>query len=337
MGKLGFGVIGTGFIAGKIASAIQASDQARVAAVSSRRLETAEAFAVEYEGADPVEGVDALVARDDIDAIFVATPTVVKEEIALKAVERGKHILVDKPFVDTASVERMAAATARNNLVFMDGTHFVHHPRTEKLGKSLPDQIGQPLSLYSAFYFPFEERDNIRFDPTQEPTGALGDLAWYCMRAVVEYLRPQGALKTVAAAGERDPNTGSLIHVTGVLSFAGGETSTFDAGYTVGTPIMDLSLLGTKGAMVMDDFVLDWTNSIAFQDPDLKTGYSYRAGLATRKDLAFVETPSAASQQTLMIDRFAHLVQDGGHEGRAAYVEASLQTQRLLDAIWETL
>ena len=33
------------------------------------------------------------------------------------------------------------------------------------------------------------DRDNIRFDPTQEPMTALGDMAWYSMRAVVEYLR----------------------------------------------------------------------------------------------------------------------------------------------------
>lgn len=36
------------------------------------------------------------------------------------------------------------------------------------------------------FYFPFSDRENIRFDPTDEPMGAVGDMAWYSMRAVVE-------------------------------------------------------------------------------------------------------------------------------------------------------
>jgi hypothetical protein len=38
---------------------------------------------------------------------------------------------------------------------------------------------------------------------------------------------------------------------------------------------MDLQLLGTTGIIAMDDFVLDWTDSFAFKNPDIQTGYSY--------------------------------------------------------------
>jgi hypothetical protein len=51
---------------------------------------------------------------------------------------------------------------------------------------------------------------------------------------------------------------------------------------------MDLQLLGTSGVIGMDDFALDSTDSFAFKNPDIKTGYFHRTGMATRKDVTFV-------------------------------------------------
>jgi predicted dehydrogenase len=45
-----------------------------------------------------------LLARADVDAVYFATPTVAKEEIAPAAIAAGKHILIDKPFIDRSSV-----------------------------------------------------------------------------------------------------------------------------------------------------------------------------------------------------------------------------------------
>jgi hypothetical protein len=66
-----------------------------------------------------------------------------------------------------------------------------------------------------------------------------------------------------------------VVRSEGLIAFDGGEVSTFDVGYTAGTAIMDLQLLGTTGIIAMDDFVLDWTDSFAFKNPDIQTGYSY--------------------------------------------------------------
>ncbi len=90
---------------------------------------------------------------------------------------------------------------------------------------------------------------------------ALGDMAWYSMRAVVEYLRPTGDISKVATACERDAQTAAIVRASGLIAFSTGEISTFDIGYTAGTVIMDLELIGTTGVIEMDDFVLDWTNS----------------------------------------------------------------------------
>ena len=194
MSSLGFGIVGTGMIAGAIADAIAKSKRARLAAVSSRRIENAQTFVTNRQGAVAVQGIDDLLMRADVDAVYIATPTVAKEAIALAAIAAGKHVLVDKPFIDHASLARITKAAAAKGVAFMDATHFVHHPRTGAIREASAEKIGSPRSLHTAFYFPFADRSNIRFDPKQEPMGAIGDMAWYSMRAVVEYLRPQGPI-----------------------------------------------------------------------------------------------------------------------------------------------
>jgi hypothetical protein len=78
---------------------------------------------------------------------------------------------------------------------------------------------------------------------------ALGDMAWYSMRAMVEYLRPQGRITKVVTIAERDPGTTAIMRASGLIAFDGGEVSTFDIGYTAATIIMDLQLLGTNGVI----------------------------------------------------------------------------------------
>lgn len=334
MTETAFGVVGTGFIAGVVADAIMTADTARLAAVSSRRLSTAQAFVADRKGVDPVEGVNALHAREDLDAVYIASPTSTKEAIALAAIDAGKHVLVDKPLPDADSVRRMTEAAAAKGLLFMDGTHFVHHPRTAAIRAAIPERIGPPRSLHTTFYFPFSDRKNIRFDLGQEPMGAIGDMAWYAMRAVVEYLQPAGALSRVSVVPEFEPASGAVIGASGLVGFEGGEASTFDVGYTAGTAIMDLSLLGTQGMITMDDFVLDWQNSFAFRNPTLATGYTYRTGAADREAFIFVETSSKKAQEVLMIERFTQIASGGDAGARASFSRASLQTQSYLDAVW---
>ena len=334
--KLGFGIVGPGMIAGVVADAIAKSENAHLVAVSSRRLENAQRFVAQRAGAAAVQGSDALLSREDVGAVYIATPTVAKEQIALAAIAAGKHVLVDKPFIDRASVLRMTEAAAARGVVFMDATHFVHHPRTAAIQAASAEKIGSPRSLHTVFYFPFSDRNNIRFDRKQEPMTALGDMAWYSMRAVVEYLRPAGRIVKAITAPERDPETGAIVRASGLIAFESGEVSTFDIGYTADTILMDLQLLGTKGVIEMDDFVLDWTGSFPFKNSDIECGYFHRTGMATRKEVSFLPTPAKTAQEVAMIEDFAKLAAAEDAASRAAYSAASLKTQEYLDALWRT-
>ncbi|MEM7123697.1 MAG: Gfo/Idh/MocA family oxidoreductase [Pseudomonadota bacterium] len=334
MTSFGFGVVGTGMIAREVADAIQQAGNARLVAVSSRSLSRAEAFVAGRAGTQAVEGLEPLLARDDVAAVYVGIPTALKEAVALASTAAGKHVLVDKPFMDAASVERMADAAAAAGLVFMDATHFVHHPRRDAVRAAADEQIGKRFGLQCVFYSPLDDRSDIRFDPTLEPTGALGDLGWYCMRAIVEYLRPEGAVSEAEVVLRRDTSTGAVTEAIGAFGFESGETMTFGSGFQCGTRLEDFRLLGEKGALAMDDFVMNWTNSIGSQAADVPTGYTIRTRSMTPQDFVFTETPSKASQHVLMIEDFVNLAGSDDTEARSAYANASIQTQSLLDVVW---
>ena len=156
MTSFGFGIVGTGMIAHEVADAVEKASNARLAAVSSRSLSRSEAFVAGRGDAKAVEGLEPLLALDDVDAVYVAIPTALKEDVALASVAAGKHILVDKPFMDVASIERMAGAVSAANLLFMDATHFVHHPRREAVRLAVNDRIGRRFGLHCVFYSPLE-------------------------------------------------------------------------------------------------------------------------------------------------------------------------------------
>jgi predicted dehydrogenase len=321
-------------IAGVFADALAKSKNAKLTAVSSRQLDRAQSFVTSRPGVAAIQGLDGLLRRSDVDAVYVATPTTAKEEIALAAIAAGKHVIVEKPFVSHASLLRMTSAAALKGVAFMDATHFAHHPRTAAIRSSTAQQLGSPRSLHTAFYFPFSDRTNIRFNVQQEPMGALGDLAWYSMRAIVEYLRPQGRITKVSTFAEHDPQTTTIVRASGLIAFETGEVSTFDTGYTAGTVLMDLQLIGTTGVIAIDDFVLDWADSWAFKNPTLQAGYSHRTAMATRKDMTFIPTPSGTAAEVLMIENFADAAIADNAGRRAEFAQSSLKTQEYLDAIW---
>ena len=178
---LRWGIVGTGGIANSMAPRIQQADNAELAAVSSRRMASAQAFANQYGMDHAFDYWADMLASDGVDAIYVATPTSVREEICVAAANAGKHVLGEKPFANLPSLKRITAACRDNGVGFMDGTHFPHHPRTAHIKAIMGEKVGWPWSVASAFQFGLTDMDNIRMNPDLEPYGAIGDAGWYNM------------------------------------------------------------------------------------------------------------------------------------------------------------
>jgi len=250
-----WGFVGTGSIADSMASAVKIATGNELVGVSSRTIEAANIFANNHDVENAFDSWADMIALDKVDAVYLATPTSVREKIGIAAANNGKHILCEKPFASLPSLQRMTVACRDNGVGFMDGTHFVHHPRSRDIRKKMQERVGWPWSVDSAFQFKLDDRDNIRFDPQLEPLGAIGDAGWYNMRAAVEYLSPDTELHSVSAYLRRDEQTGAAIGGSGVLLFDDGSTSTWNCGFDCGAVNMDLRISGANGVVRLDDFV----------------------------------------------------------------------------------
>ncbi len=324
-GPVRWGVVGTGGIANSMARMIKMAGGAELAAVSSRRMESARKYAERHNVAATFDSWAKMSASDKVDAVYVATPTSVKEEICIHAANNGKHVLCEKPLASQASAQRIIKACRDNDVAYMDGTHFPHHPRTLDIKTRRLERLGEPWSVASAFQFNLTDRGNIRFNTELEPMGAIGDAGWYNMRAAVEYLPEDVELQEVSAFLRRDKQTGAAITGSGVLTFSNGASSTWNCGFDSGAVVMDLRITGPKGVINIDDFLS--------QNPDGSADFVYKGGgwgASARSET--ISIASAKPGAALMFEDFGSAVYDGSLRER--WMRASERTQALLDAAW---
>jgi UDP-N-acetyl-2-amino-2-deoxyglucuronate dehydrogenase len=117
MSPIRFAIIGSGGIAAQHARAIGAVPGARLVAVWGQIPYQASAFAREHE-AEFVPDIEALAARQDIDAVTIATPSGTHGLAALPFLKRGKAVLCEKPLeVTLEKVEAILAAAEANRAV----------------------------------------------------------------------------------------------------------------------------------------------------------------------------------------------------------------------------
>ncbi len=321
---LRWGFVGTGAISNHIAKHIATTPLAKLTAVSSRKMASARAFADLHGISLAFDDWKDMCEADDVDAIYVATPTAVREEISVYAAHAGKHVLAEKPFASAPSVQRIVEACRDNDVAFMDGTRFVHHPRTHALKRDMLANTGRPLSIASAFQFALSDRSNIRYNAELEPMGAIGDAGWYNMRATVEYLAPGTEAVSVNAVLRRDDVSNTVIAGAGVIQMNDGSTSTWNCAYDIGGSVMDCVITGKQGAIRVHNFLR--------QDPDHSASYHFLKGGAGPDVDGVQRIESSQLDGATMFDTFATIAADASL--RDDWATATLRTQRLLDASW---
>jgi predicted dehydrogenase len=135
--EIGFGIVGTGMVARFHARAIAETAGARLAAAC--RADAVRAGEAEAELGVPCEpSLEALLARPDVDAVCLCTPSGLHAEQAVAAARAGKHVLVEKPMaLDLADADAMIAA-CRDAGVRLG---VVLQRRTETASRALHDAI----------------------------------------------------------------------------------------------------------------------------------------------------------------------------------------------------
>lgn len=150
--KLKFGLIGTGGIAQTYAQAFQTTECCQLIAVADVRKESADAFAEPF-GAKSFDDYKALAESVEVDAVIVSTPPNTHPEIATYFMERGVHVLCEKPLcLSLAEAKEMIACTEKTGVTFTMASKFRYVEDVIK-AKSLiaSGVLGEVIQFENAF------------------------------------------------------------------------------------------------------------------------------------------------------------------------------------------
>ncbi|TVU14298.1 hypothetical protein EJB05_37759 [Eragrostis curvula] len=337
-----FGILGCATIARKMARAMLLAPGVAVAAVGSRSEEKARLFAT--DNGLPAAGLrlhgtyEALLDDPDVDAVYIPLPTSLHVRWATAAAARGKHLLLEKPTaLCAADLDAILATCDAAGVQFMDSTMWMHHPRTAKMRDLIngKDAMGDIKVINSVFSFRGNEdflQNDIRVKPDLDALGALGDVGWYCIRAIlwaVDYELP----KTVIALRYPVKNqAGVLLDCGATLYWADGKTATFNCSFLTNLT-MDITLIGTNGTLHVTDFVIPYQEksaefSLASKSEELDNGWDP----LPNKHVVMTDLP----QEALMVQEFARLLQnirDSGSKPEGKWPAITRKTQVVLDAV----
>ncbi|KEG12053.1 oxidoreductase-like protein [Trypanosoma grayi] len=222
------GLLGVSAIARKVWAAIHKAGLV-VTAVGGRSPKTAESFVEEccgYLGIDASNKPRAcnyyeLVNLPDVDIVYISLPVMERPAWVMKCVDKGKHVVGEKPPAENIDVLCVWLERLNNlRLLYMDGTMFSHGPWVEKLVENLP-RCGRIRRLTATLSWCADEekqKNDIRFNPTLENLGALGDCGWYCVRVMLHAMNfkmPKTAVGRILETNRR----GAIVAFSGELAF----------------------------------------------------------------------------------------------------------------------
>ena len=217
-------IFGPGNIGGWFAGALPGSAHGILHAVASTNPDRAAAFAATH-GA-PVTGTyEQILARDDIDAVYIATVHTTHADLAIAALQAGKAVLCEKPVSTTAAeLERVLQVAEAAGLPFVEAYKHRFGPFARALDAEVADQaVGAPLHLVAAAGFRAGERTGRLFEPALGG-GAILDVGGYPVALAVGLAAAAGVdlaeLSMVACAGQIG-DTGVDEHATATIVAAG--------------------------------------------------------------------------------------------------------------------
>ena len=268
MEEIRLGTIGSGTIVHSFLNNVRVTDGIRLVAVYSRSEEKGAALAAEY-GADKVyTAMDAFLADDQINFVYIATPNLLHYEQTKNALLAGKNVICEKPFCTKAEQACELAAIAKEKHLFLaEAVPTAFLPNFDVIKRQLP-KIGKVklvLGNYSQYSARYDRLLNGETPNVFNPAfgaGCLMDLNFYNVYLnIALFGKPNDAVYYPNIYPEMADTSGILImRYDGFVSQSAGAKDTWG--------VNSFQIEGEKGYI----YVRDGSNGIAQVHVVTKTG-----------------------------------------------------------------
>ncbi len=315
MEKIGIGVIGVGAWGKNHARVFSELEAVNLIAITDRDLDRVKAIAKKYH-TTPCQSVDELLRHEDIDAVTICTPTVTHADLALEALEAGKHLLLEKPMTDTVQqAQRVVDAAKSADALLMVGFVERFNPSVQTAAEVIDDgKIGE-LVLGSA-------RRLGPFVPGRvADIGIIKDLAIHDID-IARFLVKQEATSVYAIAGKLYHKYED--HANLVIRFDDKPTFFVESNWLTPHKLRGLNVTGSQGVLSLDYIsqavtlgTSQWEQKSTTQwDEPLK-----RELVHFVKSVREKKPPKTSGQDGLEALRIAEAALESAHTKRIIYLE----------------
>lgn len=244
--RLGVAVVGAGYWGPNLIRNFRAGADWDLVAVCDLDTDRARAVVGERSGVEITASLDEVLARDDVDAVAIATPARTHRAIATAALQAGKHVLVEKPLADSVAAGREMVDLARSQgLVLMADHTYCYTPVVQRIAELVAEgALGEIL---------FVDSVRINLGLVQPDVDVFWDLAPHDL-SVLDRILPGGLRPLGVAAQGADP-VGAGKACVGYLSLPlpGGALAHVHVNWLSPTKIRQMVIGGTERTLVWDD------------------------------------------------------------------------------------
>lgn len=254
MAYLRWGIIGCGDVAEhKGGPPLYTVHDSELIAVMRRDRKKAEAFAARHGAKWAYADVDALLADDELNAVYIATPPHLHCEHTIRAAQAGKHILCEKPMaMNVEECQRMVQACWDAGVTLMIAYYRNFYPNVAKMKALIKEgTIGEVVLARvncTGFFNPSRhDFANWRVNPAISGGGVLMDIGSHRI-SLLQYLMGD----VVSARGHAEPvylNVDVDDSAVFTLRFASGAHAVANINWNVGISEDAVEIYGTEGCL----------------------------------------------------------------------------------------
>lgn len=307
MENLRVGIIGAGWIAEKAAITLKNLEGASCYAIASRSLEKAQAFAEKWQVSCAYGSYSELIADENVDLVYVATPHSHHYDVTKEALENGKPCLVEKAFMANHRQAADIVRISRERKVFLAEAIWTRYQPAVQIVRQLISngQIGTPRLITATLGYSMGNKPRI-----MRPDlcgGALLDLGVYAINFVRMFcdspIEKMESQCVKSDTGMDLTNAISFTFANGML--ANVQSSACCVGDNIGV------IAGTEGNIIIDNINnpqrirINKRDRVFVKDinvPKQITGYEYQF-IACKQALeeGLIEPPQMPLEETLYI------------------------------------
>lgn len=252
--RINWGLIGTtGWADSTFGPAIAGADSASLYAVLGSTPEKAQAFCEKHEVPKCYHELDAFLADEAIQAVWIASPNYMHAPQAIAALHAGKHVLVEKPMaLSVAEGEQMVAAARDSKRKLGVGYHLRHHPIHREIHREWEqEKYGRPVFFRAQLYYAYPELPPVWRQKKATSGGwAISDVGTHLIDLALWFMGEPSAAQGILTNFKYGLETED--HAAVVMRFKNGATAVCDASTGAGGPAR-FELYGTEGWCVCEN------------------------------------------------------------------------------------